>query len=237
MRRWCSLLLFCSSLVTTPAFAGVLTFLNSPGVPADTVNWAQLGGDGTLINQSFNATSGGGVGVAGLLTGAGGGLLSVVCATVNPVNCSWGPPTTGYAPGNTLLWAEDTNFQGSSPISLTLSIAQFGVGAYMQSASSGQFNGTLAVFAGVNLLGSHTYTSNANGDALFLGVSDTAKEITKVVFSSSLCGSFLCDATDFSMNKLDIYGAPEPSATLLMASALLMLGGMIRKGTEQRRRQ
>src|SRR5262249_28593300 len=80
--------------ITTSAPAAVV-FLTSPNSPIDTVNWAQLGADGTLLSQNFAATSGLGVSVAGSFNGVGGGLTSVVCNPGNPVNCSWAPPAPG----------------------------------------------------------------------------------------------------------------------------------------------
>ena len=218
--RFCRLLLCC--LCISPAFAGVITFLSSPGAPVDTVNWAQLGADGTAISPTFTATSASSVSVSGTLGGADG-LTSVVCPATT---CSWSPQLSGYSAGDTLIWAEDTTTAGSGPISLSFA-AQFGIGAYLQATSSGAFTANLALFNGATLIGSQTYTSDTTGDPLFLGATDTSQEITRGVFSVTSCGSFACDPTDFSMDTLQIYGgaasaAPEP-ATFWLAGALLAL--------------
>jgi hypothetical protein len=240
-RFWRAALL--AAAFSTSTFAGILTFLNSPGSPVvSSVNWSLIGGDGTLFPnlQTVNGTPSN-VATIGLGTSpALGGLTSVVCPAINPVNCSWGAQTSGYATGDTLIWLEglDTNSNpvGTGPLTLTLVNSVFGEGGYIQATSSGQFSASLAVYNGVSLLGSQTYTSDSGGDPLFLGVQDSTAEINKVVVTVTQCGGFACDANDFSADTVSIYGlataTPEP-VTLAPAGLLLALGFAFRKRFER----
>jgi hypothetical protein len=212
--------------------------LNTPQTAIDTVNWAQLGGDGTLLSQTFVATSGLGLGISGAFNGATGGLTSVVCDPVTPVNCSWGPAATGYPIGSTVIWAEGTDFTGTSPITISTSATRFGFGAYIQATSIGQFSATLQAFNGASSLGAaHTFTSDASGNPLFMGALSDTQNINKIVLTLTACGSFGCDPNDFSMNTLQIYGAassvPEPSTFPLVSGGLLALGYVFRKRTRR----
>jgi hypothetical protein len=215
---------------------GSLTFVTSPLVVIDTVNWGNIGGDGTLFSDGQTVTSGlGNVTTIGLGTQPGlGGLTSVVCAAVNPVNCSWPHQPEGYNDGDTLLWLEglDANQSpvGTGPLTLTLANSVFGMGAYIQSTSIGAFSATLAVYNGVTLLGSQSYNSDGSGDPLFLGARDDLQDITKGVFTVTACGSFQCDPNDFSVDTLDIFAAPEPSTFVLSGIGMLLtIGFGVRK--------
>ncbi len=220
------MLLLCS-MAASPALATV--FLIAPLVPIDTVNWSQLGADGTALPTNFSANSGLGITVFGNFT-VTDGLVSTVCDPVTPLNCSWTPPTLGYSAGETLIWAEDTNFFGSGPITLSFA-AQSGIGAYIQTTSPGQFSGSLQVFNGAILLGSQAFTSDITGNPLFMGAVSSFPEITSAAFGVTACGSFACDPNDFSINTLQIYAAsstPEP-ATFALAGAALAIGFGLRK--------
>ena len=219
-------------LAMSPAFGAGLTFLSAPGTVIDTVNWVQLGPDGTLISQNFSATSTNSVAVTGLLGSTDGGIIAVV-------GTSWGPPATGYSNGDSLIWAEDTNEAGAGPVTLSFA-AQGGVGAYLQSVSVGQFSASIDLYNGGSLLGSQTYLSDANGDPVFLGATSSLVNITKVVFSGVTCGSFACDPQDFSINTLQIFGktsaTPEPS-TFVLAGTFCLLGLMVRRVSKNRERK
>jgi hypothetical protein len=225
-------------LFFTPAFAGTVTFLASPGAAIDSISWASLGGDQTLFSDGATAVS---VLSNQVTIGLGtqpalGGLTSVVCA-VSPVNCSWGNQPSGYNDGDTLIWAEgldaNSNPVGTGPVSLILQNGVDGLGAFLQSNSQGAFSATLDVYHGNILLGTQSYSSNDNGDPLFVGaLDDTAGEITRSVLSVTACGSMGCDANDFSVDSLQIYAStasatPEPS-TFVLGSGLLVFGLSIR---------
>src|ERR1035437_3154457 len=181
MKRLWSHVLFFTALAGS-AF-GSISFLTSPNAVIDTVNWGNIGADGTLFSDGQTVTSGlGNVTTIGLGTQPElGGLTSVVCAAV-PVNCSWPEEPSGYNVGDTLLWLEgldaNQNPVGTGPLTLSLANAVYGLGAYIQSTSAGAFTATLALYNGASLLGSHSYSSDVVGDPLFLGAQDTTNEIT-----------------------------------------------------------
>jgi PEP-CTERM motif len=215
---------------------GSISFVTSPLVVIDTVNWGNIGGDGTTFPTNQMVTSGlGNVTTIGLGTQPGlGGVTSVVCTAVNPVNCSWPHQPEGYNDGDTLLWLEgldaNGNPVGTGPLTLTLATSVFGMGAYIQSTSIGAFSATLAVYNGATLLGSQAYSSDSLGDPLFLGARDDMQEVTKGVFTVTACGSFQCDPNDFSVDTLDIFAAPEPSTFVLSGIGMLLtVGFAVRK--------
>jgi len=241
MKKLCSRVLLLAAFGGS-AFAGTLTFLNAPLATVDTVDWSAIGPDGTAFSngQTVNSANSNvttiGLGTSPTL----GGLTSVVCAAVNPSNCSWAHQPSGYSTGDTLLWLEgqDTNGNpvGTGPLTLSLADLVFGLGDYIQTTSAGQFSATLAVYDDASLLGSQSYTSDASGDPLFLGVQDTSAEINKAVLTVTTCGSFNCDANDFSADTLQIYGqatssTPEPG-TFALGGAMLALGLIVRKRFE-----
>ena len=223
-------------LFAAPVFAGNVTFLNSPGIAIDTVNWSSLGADQTLFSNGATVISNiGNTVTIGLGTQPGlGGLASVVCPAVNPSNCSWGHQTSGYTDGETLLWAEglDTNSNpvGTGPVTLSFANGVSGVGTYLQSDWLGAFNVTLSLFNGQTLLSSSSFSSDSNGDPLFVGAQDdTYGEITSAALAVTQCGTEGCDANDFSVGTVEIYGTPEPSTFLLGGLALTLIGGVRRK--------
>jgi hypothetical protein len=212
---------------SAPTFATTINF-NSGGESTDTVSWAQLGGDGTLLNQTFSAVSSNGETVNGGFNGTGGGLISVICDPNAPANCSWGPPSNGYNIGDTLIWAEDNNFAGTGPIAFNFA-PQFGAGAFLQATALGQFTAQLSFYDSSHvLLGSETQTSDSNGDALYLGGLSNTQNVASAVFAVNSCGSFQCDPADFSINTLLINPTPEPS-TMMLGGSLLALGFASRK--------
>src|SRR6516225_650956 len=91
-------------LTTGPAGAGVLSPWDGTGAN-DSTSWSALGGDGTVIPQSFAATSTDGVAISGSFAG-NSGLVAIDCPAAP--SCSWtgSPP---FNPGDTLVWTFDPN--------------------------------------------------------------------------------------------------------------------------------
>jgi hypothetical protein len=190
------------SLVVTPGALGA----------NDTVNWAQLGVDGTTVTQSFSALSANAWSIAGLLTGSDGCVAVVTTGSV----CGWSA-TSGFVSGDSTIWAENgSTYSGSGPVSLSFS-AVFGAGLYVQATSPGSFTASIDAYNGVTLLGSFTVTS-PTGSGVFIGVLDTVADITRIQVGLTACSSG-CDTADFAVNQLMLKEAaavPEaPTATLL----------------------
>jgi hypothetical protein len=179
----------------------------------DSVNWGQLGADGTDVAPNFTATSLGGRAITGSLSGIG-------CNTVVVGNvCGW-DAGTGFASGDHLIWAEDPNGAPSGPLTLNFAAIR-GAGLFVQANPFSAFTATIEVFGSAGSLGSFNEVSNANGDGLFIGVLDSVADITSITVSVT--------GNDFAVNSLLINpglvsSVPEPSTlTLLLAPLGLAL--------------
>lgn len=170
----------------------------------DFVPWLQLGGDATLLGSSFNAISARGVTVTGTLAGANS-LVSVVC-TASP--CSW--TGSGFSTADTLLWTSDAGNSGNGPVTLAFGTPITGAGALIQANAPGQFTAQVQAFNGATLLGSFTVTSDAAGDATYIGIQDqSGPNITSVVFSITACAPIdSSGCTDFAIDTVNLNSGP-----------------------------
>jgi hypothetical protein len=205
-------LIVLAFFATTAAWADnvvVVTSKTAQG-PNDSVVWSQLGADATLLGSSFNATSVGGITVAGILAGANS-LVSVVCAATQ---CSWSG--SGFSAADSLLWTSDAGNSGNGPVTLVFGKSVSGAGALIQANAPGQFTAQIQAFNGATLLGTFTVTSDSAGDATYIGVQDqTAANITKVVFSITACGPLdSSGCTDFAMDMLNLTSGAVVVVTL-----------------------
>jgi Abnormal spindle-like microcephaly-assoc'd, ASPM-SPD-2-Hydin len=175
----------------------------------DFVHWSQLGADATTLGSSFNATSTGSLSVAVTLGGTGS-LTSVVCPA-SP--CSWN--SAGFTAGDTLIWTSDTGNSGNGPLTLSVGTSVSGVGAFIQADGPSQFTAQIQAFNGNTSLGTFPVTSNTNGDATYIGVSDqTGAHISSVIFSITSCEG---TCTDFAIDTINLrtgaLASPTPTAT------------------------
>ena len=175
----------------------------------DSVNWSQLGVDATSLGSSFNFTSGGGL--SGTVTlAAAGSLVSVACP-VSP--CSWS--STGFNADDSLIWTSDLGNSGNGPLTFAVGTSVSGVGALIQADGPSQFTAQIQVFNGATSLGTFPVTSNANGDATYIGVKDqTGANISSAVFSLTSCQGA---CTDFAIDTVQLnrstVASPTPTAT------------------------
>jgi hypothetical protein len=218
-------------------YGDTINFVNSPAALGanDSILWSQLGADGVTISHSFSVTSTGSATVTGSYAGTTG-LVSVGCPAAP--QCSWGP-AIGISGGDVLNWAFDPNGNGGNGAgtgAVTLNLpAGFGAGAIIAADVSGTaFTAQLQLFNGGSSLGSVTATSDANGDALFLGALDvTGANVTKAVFSLTAIsgggdlGDFALDTV--SLNEQVSATTPEPVSAFLMGGALLALGWKLKR--------
>ncbi len=194
---------------TTVAWADSLVLVTSQAGQGanDSVNWSQLGADGTPLGSSAAATSGGGSTVTLTLTGPNS-LVSVACSA-SP--CSWNGP--GFTAGDNLIWTSDLGNGGNGPLTLSFSKSVSGVGALIQADGPGQFTAQIQVFNGPTLLGSFTVTSDTNGDAAYIGVLDqSGTNITSVVFNLTTCVG-IC--ADFAIDTVNLDTAPATLVSLI----------------------
>ena len=200
VNRLCGLVvLLC---LATAAWSDTMTGVSSQASQGsnDSVQWSQLGLDGTVLASSASATSVGGVAVNVGLTGPNS-LASAVCAA-SPT-CSWAG--TGFAAGDRIVWTSDASAGGNGPVTLRFGTSVSGAGALIQADEPGQFIAEIQAFNGVTLLGSFTVTSNTNGDAVYVGILDqTGANITSVTFSLTACGSAdtNCVLSDFAVDTV-----------------------------------
>ena len=175
----------------------------------DSVAWSQLGADATPLSSAFVATSAQGLGVTVDLTGANS-LTSVVCPATP---CSW--TSTGFSSGDTLIWTSDAGNGGNGPVTLTFAHGVSGAGALIQADGPGQLTAQIQAFNGSTLLGSFTVSSDANGDATYIGVSDqSGPNITSVTFSLTSCAG-VC--ADFAVDSVSLGSGASFPLTVSLA--------------------
>jgi len=105
-------------------------------------------------------------------------------------------------PGDTLVWTFDnTNNIGTGPLTLEFGKAVLAGGAAIQADFNGAFTAKVEAFNGGTLIGTATAMSDSNGDSVFIGIQDTAAEITSLVFDLTGC-AMACDTGDFAVDKL-----------------------------------
>ncbi len=207
--RLCTLLALL--LATAALWGDSLVVVTSPAAQGanDSLAWAQLGGDATTLSSAFVATSSLGLGTSVGLAAANS-LTAVVC-TATP--CSW--TGAGFAAADTLIWTSDAGNGGNGPLTITFAHGVSGAGALIQADGPGPFTAQVQAFNGATLLGSFTVTSNSNGDATYIGVSDqTGPNITAVIFSLTNCNG-LC--TDFAVDTVAISSGPVFPLTVNLA--------------------
>src|SRR6202047_2670991 len=209
MSRRAGLPMLCCLIVlamfsTAAAWADSLTLVTSQAGQGsnDSLQWSQLGADGTTLGTTASATSVRGTTVTLSLTGPSS-LVSVVCPA-SP--CSWSG--TGLTATDSLIWTSDAGNGGNGPLTLSFSRGISGVGALIQADAPGPFTAQIQVMNGATSLGSFTVASNANGDATYIGVLDqSGANITSVVFSLTPCAG-ICITTDFAIDTVNLVTAP-----------------------------
>ena len=214
MSRRAGLLMLCGLIVlavfsTTAAWADSLVLVTSQAGQGsnDSVQWSQLGADGTTLGPTSSATSARGTTVTLSLTGPSS-LVSVVCPA-SP--CSW--TGTGLAVADSLIWTSDTGNGGNGPLTLNFSRGISGVGALIQADSPGPFTVQIQVMNGATSLGSFTVASNATGDATYIGALDqSGANVTSVIFSLTTCAA---TCTDFAIDTVSLVTAPATQVSLL----------------------
>jgi uncharacterized repeat protein (TIGR01451 family) len=177
----------------------------------DTVIWSpQLGADGATIPNSFAATSTGGRAVGGTFSTTTG-LVAKACN-----GCSWSPLTGDFSNNDFVIWSLDAGTNaGTGPVTLTFPNVS-GAGAVVQADAPGQFTVKLELFNGATSLGFVTRTSDAAGDAIFIGALDvTVANANKAVFSLTASqntgtSNFL---GDFAMGPLSL-ATPTPDLSI-----------------------
>lgn len=219
LRRIAGLSLFCV-LAGSTLSASILTSVATRGglIGSDTLDWAQLGVDGTGLLSPQAATSVGG--------------LSVTASHPSSlVRFNEGGLWTGYfGLGDHLL---ATGGAGALTLDFAAAISGFGANAAANNGPSSTL--TIEAFgAGLVSFGSFVVNSAPSGPgpedgtAAFLGLTSDAQDIIRIVISSTN------DLGGFAVNQLSLqYDAndpppdgqvPEPSTWMLLASGAGLIG-------------
>jgi hypothetical protein len=214
----CALLLLMASVASADSLVG----LSSSGSLSDQFNWSQLGGDGTVLNQTFGVTSNLGLaGAVGLQ-----GPNSIVAVQCPAASCSW---TGNFNAGDSLVWTSDGNGQNNGPLAMGFGSGVNGVGAFIQEDIPGQFTARISIYSGATLLGSYSVTSDGAGDVVYVGLEDlSGYNITSAVFDLTNCAGFDCSVNDFAIDGVEV-NTPEPGSLALLGSGLVGLAGIIRR--------
>jgi len=225
--------LFALVCASTSAYGSAIVVSSASAMPTDNVVlWNQaLGADQSYISQTFFASSS--LSATNNVTGH----LSNGSGTVLTAGVDW-KAGGGISANDALLSTADSLGDGGAPVSFSVTSPIYGMGTYIQADGFSQFTARIQAFSGVNSVLDMTVKSDAAGDAIFLGVSDTLSEITRVVYSlmSAPTGYSL---GDFALDSLYLQSkpfviipsggggavaAPEPGTASLLALSLLAIG-------------
>ena len=214
--------MFTRSLVFLPAMliasavclnAGTLTLITAP--------------DGSTVIPNFAALGTVGSGISSPASGSGFTISDSENAGFNIIEQGVGW-SGNFAYGDALLWN-----QGNGPDTITFTSDVQDVGFKIQNDFFGDFTAYLDAYdSSNNLLGevSEVGTSSSAGDnsAMFIGVSSSYANVTKVIISTSNSTLVEIGANDFALGSGSFTESPESPvpepSTFAMAS--LMLGGL-----------
>jgi hypothetical protein len=199
-------LVLLGALAAVGAEAGLVQIGTRTGLGAnDSIDWGVLGAAFTDPTNPFVTSSVGGLGIT----------VSQVSGVFERRDQSSGGWSGNFTPGDHLLWTNDTN----GPMTFVFSTAISGVGFQIQQDNFGAFTGSIQLFAGNTSLGTFTIlgnsTGNGDGSAVFLGVLDSLREITRIVVSDGETNP------NFAINTMSLVtAAPEPATWGLMTLGL-----------------
>jgi len=166
-------------LASTSLFGSAI-YISSPTLlpNADKVAWSQFSGSvPSLFLAASTGNTSGSETVMGTIANGNGQIVAA--------SSSWTQATSG-ASGEDLL-STNNGSGGSGPLTLQEMSPVKGLGAYISGDGTGSFTAEIQAYANINgaltMVLSKTAVSDASGDPVFLGVSDTVAEITKVVYS------------------------------------------------------
>lgn len=209
-------------VASTSVFGSAIAVTDATAFTAnDVVTWNQLGADQTSISPSFTVLSQNNTSVQGSLYSGGGKVLSA--------GTDWG--TSGGLPANDALLSTSDGSKGNAPLTFSFNAPVAGAGALIQGFGGTSFTATIEAFSGVNSILRTTLTSDWAGDAMFLGVSSDAFDITSVVYSiqgklsaGSLMGHTVTGSENFVVGDLRLR---DPSVLIVPAQTPIILGPLV----------
>lgn len=220
LKSFCKAALCGLLLVATAAMADSVVGISGMGNHSDAYSWSQLG-DFTVVGSSVGLTSN--TGYNGVANFAGPNSITIS-------QCGSGACWSGnFNPGDELMWTSAGDGTANGPVDFSLGGSFSSVGAAVQVDAPGPFTATISAYNGNTFLGSYTVSSDANGDVVYLGLTDlSGTNITRAVFGLNSCGGVDCDTRDFAIDQIEVT-TPEPGSLALLGSGLLGLGGIIRR--------
>jgi hypothetical protein len=195
----------------------------------DTIDWGQLGPDGTALTSPFTVTTAKGLSAS----------VSQPQDSAERVDEGGGNWNGNFAMGAKLLYSGNYTTGGSAPITIDFgSTALRLIGFQIQDANPGDFTAKIEAFDSKGTsLGYVTENgfsaSTQDNSAIFIGVESSDHNISKIVVSDVSPSN--SDANNFAVNYVSLSqfaAVPEPS-TLLS----LVLGGFAAGGHAIRRRR
>ena len=216
-------LLAAITVLALGATAGTISQVNTRiGLAAnDIVQWGLVSDDGNLVASPYNVVSVGGINLSAAVTGG----LAIY------VQNGSGGYVGAFSPGDILL---DSGFN-PGPITINFATAVRGVGFNIASLNTGAFTGSIqffgvgnVLFGTLNVAGTSSFAND--GSAPFLGGTSSARDITRVVISTSGAGTELT-INQMSLLTTDAPGGaiPEPSTITLFSAALVGCAWMRRR--------
>jgi hypothetical protein len=221
------LLVFASASAWADTFTGVtsLAALHS----TDSVNWAQFGPTSTLLTTPENWTS---VGGATGEVGISGSTIGTQNFERRDQNNGW---SGNFTPGDALLYNEGSQGQTNIDFGIVFNTLSNGGGLQIQSDFFGPFTATVTAY-GVGGLSNPLFsfseagnsTANADGSAIFIGITDTDSQIFFLTFNvvDSVGGG---DSMAIDTLYLANSAVPEPTSVLLLSSVLAGCGFLVRR--------
>jgi hypothetical protein len=192
--------------VATSASAGGVT---SPVSVIDSIDWSQLGTEGTFGSSPTPVTTKLG-NVVTVSDTAGAQLLRVDQSSF------W---SGNFAPGTALLYTAPFLIPGASDITLTFATPVSGAGAQIQANQPGPFTAQITVNGTQTFTETGVSNGNVDGSAIFIGwLGGPIKTLEFTITSPK------DSIGDFAIGKVEVSPGPVPGAGLAGLAALAVAG-------------